>query len=362
MRILVMCMLVISLFTFSAYANDVIDEESDILEIDELISGAPNDVNLKIDQTTSLDEGLGGLWSRVKKEFAGVFTRSLSCIGVVLVVSVMGAIVSSLQGNTLKKAPKYIDALSAVAISAAASGNINTFIGMSEKAISDMKDFSNVLFPTLAASVAASGSPVGAVVRHSASVLFSSTFISIISAVLIPLLYTYIASATANAAIGNLSIGKICSFLEWLITGSLKIVLTVFLAYISISGFVASTSDMAGAKTISAISNAIPVVGGILSNATGAVLSGAKVLKNAIGIFGLISVMAICLSPCLVLSINYFVFKAASAILTPICEVKCGELIGKIGTAFGIMLAITASCALLLFIAIISCMFAMGIS
>jgi len=274
----------------------------------------------------------------------------------------MGAIVRSMQGNTLNKAPRFVEVVSAVAISAAAAGNVNTFIGMAERAISSVNDFSKVLFPTLAASVAAAGSPTGAVVRHSASVFFSSICVSVINSVLIPLIYTYLAASTANAAIDNAPTGKICSFLEWLISGALKVMLTVFLAYISISGFIASTADMAGVKTISAISSAVPVVGGILSNATGAVLTGAKVLKNSIGIFGLISVISICLTPCLVLGINYLTFKGASALLSPMCELKSNELVGKIGTAFGMMLAITASCALLLFIAIISCMFAVGIT
>ncbi len=352
----------ILLLILTANATEITDMQREILDLDNLIDSAPDDVEVEIDENTSLDEGLKGLFNRIKDEFGSVFTSALSCIGVVIAVSMLAAIVGTMQGNALNKGPRYIDAVSALAISAAAAGNIRSFIGMAEEAISGMNDFSTVLFPTLAASVAASGSPVGAVVRHSASVLFSSTFISLISSILVPLLYTYIASATANAAIENAPIGKICSFLEWIISGALKVILTVFLAYITVSGFVASTGDMAGVRTISAISGAVPVVGGILSNATGAILSGAKVLKNAVGIFGLLSVMSICLTPCLVLAVNYFTFKITSALLSPICEVKTGELVGKIGTAFGIMLAITASCALLMFIAIISCMFAAGVS
>lgn len=345
----------------NACATEIVDEQSKILGIDELEEAAPSDVDVSINSKTSLDDGIKGIWRRIRNESGAIFTRSLSCIGVVIIVSVLGAVVNSMQGS-LVKTSVYIDAISAVAISAAASGNINTVVGMSEAAIGEMCDFSKVLFPTLAASVAASGSPVGAVVRHSASVLFSSTCVTIISSVLIPLVYMYIASATANAAIENTPIGKICSFIEWIITGSLKVMLTLFLAYISISGFVASTGDMVGVKTLTAISGAVPVVGGILSNATGAVLSGAKVLKNSIGIFGLISVASICLTPCLILGINYLLFKAVSTVLSPICEAKCSELVGKIGTSFGIMLGITASCAMLLFIAIVSCMFAVGIT
>ncbi|MBR5479866.1 MAG: stage III sporulation protein AE [Clostridia bacterium] len=361
MKKIIVGTMAILVFFINVCATDVLDEQSKIVGVKELVEAAPEDVGIDINSNTSLDEGIKGLWQRIKKDAGAIFTRSLSCIGVVITVSVLGAVVNSMQGSVLKIS-NYVDAISAVAIVAAASGSINTVIGMSETAIEEMCDFSNVLFPTLAASVAASGSPAGAVIRHSASVLFSSTCVSIMSTVLIPLVGMYIASATANAAIENSPIGKICSFIEWVITGSLKLMLTLFLAYISISGFVASTSDMVGVKTLTAISGAVPVVGGILSNATGAVMSGAKVLKNSVGVFGLISVASICLTPCLVLGVNYFLFKVVSAVLSPVCEAKCSELVGKIGTSFGIMLGITASCAMLLFIAIVSCMFAVGIT
>lgn len=362
MKKVIVLTLIIMCVSISAKAGEVEEMQSRALELDKLIDSAPEDVNIDISSNTSLDEGLQGIVSRIKNEIGSVFTHSLSCIGVIITVTILSAIVGSVQGNTLNKPLKYMDAVSAVAITAAASGSVNTFIGMAEDAISSMRDFSIVLFPALSATVATSGSPVGAVVRHSASVMFSGTFISVISAVLIPLLYTYIASSTANAAIDGSPLSKICSLLEWVISGAIKIILTVFLAYISVSGFVATTADMAGVKTISAISSAVPVVGAILSNATGAVLGGAKVLKNAVGIFGLISIMSICLTPCLVLGVNYVVFKVTGAVISPVCEAKISELIGKIGSAFGMMLAITASCALLLFISIISCMFAIGIS
>ena len=362
MKRILLCIVFVLFLQIPAQATDIIREESDILGIDDLKDHAPSDVELDIDESTSLDDGLKGILGRIKDEAQGIFTASLSCVGVIIAVAVLGAIVRSIQGNTPNNAPRYVDAVSAIAISAAAAGNINTFMGMAERAIESIADFTTVLFPTLAATVAASGSPAGAVVRHSASVFFSSTLISAINSVLVPLLYTYIAAATANAAIENTSIGKICAFLEWFISGTLKVLLTAFLAYISISGFVASTGDVAGVKAISAVGSAVPVIGGILSGATDAVLSGAKVLKNSVGIFGLISVISICLTPTLILAINYFTFKGAGALLSPVCDAKSSELVGKIGTAFGMMLAITASCALLIFIAIISCMFAVGIA
>ena len=90
---------------------------------------------------------------------------------------------------------------------------------------------------------------------------------------------------------------------------------------------------------------AMPVVGRILSDAAGSVLAGAGVVKNAIGVFGLLGVLAACLGPFVRLGVQYLLYKLTAFL---------AGMIDALGGVFGLMLGMTGSCALLLLISISS--------
>lgn len=362
--ILFLCMALIG-YAHAAEVN-VFQEQYDALNLNSLEHKVPSsskleDYPLNISEDISLDKGLGALLKRFLGEIGSVFSRSISCITIIIAIAVLSAIIRSMYNTGSSTVPTYITVVSALAVTAAASGSITSLIGMGGDAIENMDAFSKALLPTLSAAVAATGSPVGATVRYAATVLFSDIVISIISMVLLPLIYAYIAAATANAALENATLKKLADFLQWIVTGSLKILITIFVAYITVSGIISSTTDVVGAKTAKfAINGAVPVVGSILSDAAETVIAGAMVVKNSIGVFGMLTILSICLTPFLTIGVNYFLFKVASAVTAPICDIRISHLVDQIGNSFGAILAMTASCALLMFISILSCMMAVG--
>ena len=58
-----------------------------------------------------------------------------------------------------------------------------------------------------------------------------------------------------------------------------------------------------------AISGVVPVVGGIISDASETVLAGAGMLKNTIGVFGTLAILAACAYPFLQLGVQYLLYK-----------------------------------------------------
>ena len=98
----------------------------------------------------------------------------------------------------------------------------------------------------------------------------------------------------------------------------------------------------------------VPVVGSIISDAAGTVLAGAGMLKGAIGVFGLLAVLAICLTPFITMAVQYLLYKLAAFLAGTVTQEPLADLIGALGSAFGLMLGMTGSCALALLISIIS--------
>ena len=132
--------------------------------------------------------------------------------------------------------------------------------------------------------------------------------------------------------------------------------MTAFVGYLTASGVVAGAADAAAVKAARlAISGAIPVVGGILSDAAETVLASAGVLRGTVGVFGMVTVLGVCLLPLLQLAVHYLAYKLVAALSCafgggPVCT-----LVDRLSSAFGLVLGMTGACCLLLLIALVSC-------
>lgn len=317
---------------------------------------------LDLDGGVDLNRGLQDLLDTGTSQVFGVFRTSLKSGVLILVVVLFCALAEGAadQGSATFRAAPVVGVL---AVCAVAVSDVNSLMGLGREAIGQMADFGAILIPTLAAAAAASGCPAGAAARQMATVLFSDVLIQLISKVLIPVTYAYVAASAIHCAVGNPGLKRIAKTLKGVVTGILTAVMLAFVAYLSISGVIAGATDALTVKTAKfAISGMVPVVGGVLSDAAETVLASAGILRNAVGVFGALVILGICLSPFLRMGIHYLVYKLSAALSATISDGKVVELIDAIGGAFALELGMTACCAMLLLFCVISCLSAAGVA
>ena len=185
--------------------------------------------------------------------------------------------------------------------------------------------------------------------------LFSDLLIGAIDTLLVPIVYAYVAVCAAHAAVGNEGLKRIAGTLKWVVTSVLTVVLLVFVGYLTVSGVIAGSTDAVTVKAAKfTMSSLVPVVGGILSDAAETVLAGARILKNAVGVFGMLAVLCMCVAPFLQLGIHYLTYKVTSALSATVSSGRVAGLIDQIGGAFGLVLGMTGASALLLLISMVS--------
>ena len=154
----------------------------------------------------------------------------------------------------------------------------------------------------------------------------------------------YLGLAAANSATGEDMLKRMKELLKWVMSWCLRTVLTVFTAYMGITGAVTGSTDAAVLKAAkTTISTAVPVVGGVLSNAAETVLAGAAVMKNAAGIYGIFAVLAVFLAPFLRIGIHYLMVKLSAAVTGIFGCKQMTDLIGDFSEAMGFLLAMTGS-------------------
>ena len=127
--------------------------------------------------------------------------------------------------------------------------------------------------------------------------------------------------------------------------------MTIFVGIVSLEGTLSSSVDGLTAKTTKAVvSSTIPIVGKILGDAVDTVLGCGIILKNAIGIVGVIIVLGICIMPLIKLSVLALSYKLLTTVIQPISDEKIVGLLEQIGDIFKIFLGILCAMSVMLII------------
>lgn len=354
-RVLLLVPLLVLLLMPTALALDqeeIWEEQTQALGLDELEqAGEAYTGQTEIGEDLDVAQSFHHMAQTGKEALGGVVKASVRSCVLLLAVTLLCGLAEGLQvGGTDRLGA--VTLVGALVITTIAVGDVNSLLAQGKQAISNMEALGDVLLPTVSMATAASGAPAMAVVKHSITILFSDLLLHLIQNLLIPLCYAYV----AWAALGNDGLKRIGGLLKWLITILLSVVLLAFIAYLNLSGVISGGADAATVKAAKfTISNLVPVVGGVISDTAETLLAGASVLRNAAGVFGMLAVLGICVVPFLNLGVHYLMYKCTAALAaTASGNGRITGLIESLGTAFGLILAMTAACAVLLVVAMVS--------
>lgn len=307
------------------------------------------------DEKLNLNEGIKTIMNKAAAAVGEVRNKAVKS-GVLLLVIVLFCAVAegSFAGAGLGTL-QVVPLVGALAVAMVSVADMNTLVGLGRDSVDHMSMFSKVLLPTMATVTAISGAPAGAATRQLVTMLFSDFLLTLIDRLLLPLVYIYIAALTAYAAIGNEGLKRVAGAIKWAVTTVLTVVLLAFVGYLSVSGVIAGSADAVSIKAAKfAMSSMVPVVGGIISDAAETVLAGAGILRSAVGVFGMLTIIAMCVTPFIYLGIHYLAYKCAAVLAATVSGDRVTNLIDGIGGAFGLVLGMTGACALLLLVALVS--------
>lgn len=243
---------------------------------------------------------------------------------------------------------KTADLAGAAAIAALLLKSSDSLIRLSTATIREISEYGKLLVPVMSSALAAQGGITASTGLYAATMLFDSILSWFLSGLMIPGIYIYLAMATAKAATGDDLLKKLADFVKGICVWTLKTILYIFTGYMGITGVVSGTTDAAALKAAKlTISGAVPVVGGILSDASEAVLVGAGVVKNAAGIYGILALLAIFAGPFLRIGCHYLLLKVTGTLCSVFGTKRTTDLIEDFSSAMGLLLAVTGSVCLL---------------
>lgn len=361
--ITIIVMVLIVFLSNSSYANDnqAIIEQQEEFKIQDFIKNAEKftgeffediDINEilndaikgEVDNSTLLKKILNILGKEVTTNIKSL----VSILAIILIHSILKSISESLENNNISKLIYYVQYILIVTV---IMSNFTDIIKLVQDTTGNLIGFMNALVPLLITLMMYTGSITTSSVVEPI-ILFMINFIgNIIQNLIIPFVLVLTSLVIISKISDKVHIDKLSKFFKSGIVWFLGIVLTVFVGVVSLEGTLSSSVDGITAKTTKAVvSSAIPVVGKILGDAVDTVLGCGIVLKNAVGLVGVVIVIGICIMPILKLFVLSVSYKLLSTVVQPIADEKIIDLLEQIGDIFKIFLGILCAISFMLII------------
>ena len=321
------------------YTGDFLDDMS----ISDILNSA---IKGEIDNQTFYQKVLKILGSEVNSSLKIL----ISILVIIIIHGILKSITDNLENNNISQIIYFVQYILIVTL---IMSNFTEIINLLKNTANDLVGFINLLIPLLLTLMIYTGSIATSTLLEPI-ILFAINFIgNIINEILIPIVLIIVVFSIISKISERVQIEKLSKFLKSGVTWFLGVVLTIFVGIVSLEGTLSSSVDGITAKTAkAAVSTVIPVIGKVLGDVVDSVLGCGVILKNAVGLVGVIIIIGICILPIIKIATLSIIYSLASAVVQPIADDKIVKLLDEMSGVFKIMLAILCSLSVMLIIGI----------
>jgi len=298
----------------------------------------------------SINEVIKGL---LKYLFREIVANS-RLLGQLLILAVLCAILQNVQSAFEKgTVGKIAWSVCYLALLSLALGTFTIAVQTGRQTIEDMVAFMNAMLPALITLLTAMGNVTTAALFHPLTIVVLGTISTLIKNIVFPLIFFSVILGLANNITSRVEVSRLAGLLkEWSI-GLLGLFFTIFLGFLMVQGIAGSVADGVAMRTAKfGIGVFVPVVGKLFSDALEAVIGTSLLLKNAVGLIGILAVFFICAFPILKIISLMIVYKIAAAIIQPVGDKLIADSLNIMGNSLTLVFASVGSVAIMFFFVI----------
>jgi stage III sporulation protein AE len=275
-------------------------------------------------------------------------------LALIVVLTVFSMVLETLQSAFEKTSvSKIAFAITYMVLAVLAINSFNIAIGYAKDAISRMIDFMMAVIPVVLTMLVSMGNVATVSVLHPLIVFMIHTVGNLIHVFIFPLLFFSAVLHIVSSLTDKYKVTQLATLLRTIALGTLTVALTVFLGVISVQGATGGVADGVTLKTAKYVTgNFVPVVGRMFSEATDTVLSASLLMKNAVGLAGVVIIILLCAFPAIKILALAFIFNLGAALLQPLGDSPIIGCLQTIGKSMIYVFAALATVGLMFFLAI----------
>jgi len=342
----VLMLLVLSPIVFAADEQNFIEQQYETSGAQDLIGELPKETqdmldSIGVDQV-EFSQLYNVSFTRLLEMFKNIVLGELEnplkflvvMVGVLILISIVQTIVP--QENN-----KAVELACSLFFIIATMSSMMSYASYIISAIDTSCKFMLGFIPVFTAVIAISGNPAAAISYNTVAMAIAQSASGFTNAFLIPLVVMFVALSIAAAVSPALNMDGILEMLKKTIVWLLTATCTLFTGFLSLKGILVSSADTVAVKSGKAVVGAlVPIIGNALSESYSSILGSMSMLKNAVGVFGIISVTLINL-PVLVQALMWIasIFLVAFA-AESMGQKNCAKLLKNINSTNIILVAI----------------------
>lgn len=280
--------------------------------------------------------------------------QSGKLLATIVVLTVFSMILESLQSAFERASVSKIGyAICYMVLIVIAINSFGVAIGYAKSAIASMINFMIAIVPLLLTLLASMGNISTVTIVHPLIVFMINTMGTVIYYVVFPLLFFSVVLSIVSSLSDKYKVTQLAKLLQKSGVILLGIMSTVFLGVLSVQGIAGAVADGVGIRTAKYITgNFVPVVGKLFADASDTVIGASLLVKNAIGLAGVIILILLCAFPAVKILTMALIYHVSAAVLQPLGDNPIIKTLSTIGKNLVFVFAALAAVGFLFFLAI----------
>lgn len=333
-------------------------ESLELTEIDEVLEPLfEEDFNFS-DLVLSLANGTAGsekesIMEALLSTVAQTFEKSKGSMLSILLLGILSAILSNISDAFESKGSAqvsfYIISLLLAGILLHAMREVSQ---LGSGVLADLTLFMQTLIPTFIATTAFVSGEGSAAAFYASSLLAIWIVETVLAQVILPLAELFILLNFVNHLLQEDVLLPFMELIKSAILFSLKTVLGIIIGIQTIQGLLAPALHTLKASAIHRAVSSIPGIGGGINMVTQTVISSAIVVKNSIGVAGMIFLVLLSVSPVLELLAITAMYKITGAMIGVLSEKKLSACISNMGEGIKLIMKTVVTAMVLFMISI----------
>lgn len=230
-------------------------------------------------------------------------------------------------------------------------GALQSVMLMARDTISSMTDFMTALIPVLISVLVGMGAVTSAALFQPLVFLGITLAGTLVQTVILPLLFFAAILGLVNGTGKEFRIERLINFIREISLSILGLTLVLFVGLMALQGAAGAVGDGLTLRTAKYLTGTfIPVIGGMFSDAVELVAGCSLLIKNALGLIGLLMVLIMTLYPVVKMLALVFIFKLAAALIQPLGDEELADTMNEAGKTVLHFFLVVLSVTLMFFI------------
>lgn len=280
--------------------------------------------------------------------------QNLKLLGTIAVLALFCMILQYMQTAFEQNAvSKVAYAVAYLVLIILAVNSLAIAVSTAKETIGRMVDFMMALIPLILTLLGSMGNFTSVALFHPLIIFLVHFIGSAVYTVIFPLLFFSVVLGIVSAFAEKYPLTNLAKLMRNISIGLLGIFLTVFLGVVSVQGAGTAVMDGVTIRTAKYVTDTfVPVVGGMFAEAADTVVGASLLVKNAIGMSGVVILLFICIFPALKILALALIYNFTGAVMQPLGDSPIIRCLGEISKGLITIFAAMATVGLMFFIAL----------